>query len=66
MVIDFEARLFFDSTIRAANIRQKIETSFRPRLQKRTSCDDVLSGNDKGRLAERDDHFANPLRVFTL
>jgi hypothetical protein len=66
MVIDFKARLFFDSTICAADIRQKIEAPFRPCLQKRTRCDDVLSRNDDRRLAERIDHFADPLGMFTL
>lgn len=66
MVVDFEARIFFNAAIDATNISQKIEPTFRPTLQKSTHGRHLLSWNDDGRLAKSMDDFRNPFRMFML
>ena len=55
-----------ETAIGATNIRQKVEACFGRRFQKRTGIDEGLTRHDHRRLAEGDDHFAHPFRMFTL
>src|SRR5438128_11267761 len=66
MIVDFKARLFLRSAIKAAEVCKKIKLKVRGRFKKRTDVCDVFARHNDRSFAERFDCFGDPFRVFTL
>src|SRR6185369_14704406 len=66
VIVNFEPRLFFHSSIDAAKIGKKVETAFRPTLKKRADRVDEFLRNNNGGFTKCLDYLTQPFWVFTL
>ena len=66
MVIDFEARLFFHSSICPADISKEIEAALGPRLQKQASVNNMLAGDNYRSFSKSLNDLTHPFRMLTL
>src|SRR2546423_743121 len=66
VIVDFKARLFFRSAIKAAQIRKEIEFQTGSCFQKRARIRDEFARNDNRCFAESLYNFADPFSTRTL
>ena len=66
MVVNFEARLLFNATVNATEIREKIKLRFGGSLQRVAYVNDMKFRNYRSYFAKGLDDFGHPGRVLTL
>jgi len=65
MIVDFEAWLFFRSTVKAAEISKKIELQFGRTLEERAGSHDLLTRDYTRGFSKSVDNFAYPFGMLT-
>src|SRR5258706_2164411 len=66
VVVNFKARLFLDSSVRAAEVSQEIKFSIRAGFESGTDVNNMQRRNNGGDFVVRLDNFSYPVCMFTL